>query len=72
MLISEAVQELLDKGHTASDIADSLGVSNGLISTWKNTDNDFCPRLPVAKKIYECYGLEVYPFSTNALQGIFK
>lgn len=59
--------ELLDIGNKPKDIASSLGVSEALISTWKNKDNDFVPRLPIAAKLYRAYGLVVYPYAEAAL-----
>jgi len=54
---------------TPAQVAEKLNVSVAMVSTWKNKDNDFTPRLPVAQKIYNEYQIEVWPYSLDALQG---
>jgi len=65
--IGETIRELLLK-HKPQEIADNLGVTTALISTWKNKENDFCPRVMVAARLYKHYGVTVYPFSEEALK----
>ncbi len=50
-------------------VADKLGVSTAMISTWKNKDNDFTPRLAIAIKIYQEYVIQVWPYDIRALEG---
>ena len=66
--INKAIHKLLDK-YKPQEIADVLGVSTAMISTWKNKDNDFCPRLGVASKIYKAYNVIVYPYDESALES---
>ena len=49
-------------------VAENLGVTTALISTWKQKDNDFCPRVGVAAKILKHYKMVVYPYSELALK----
>ncbi len=65
--INEVITRLLDAGNKPKDLAINLSVSEALISTWKNKDNDFVPRLNIAKKIFSQYGMVVYPYAQEAL-----
>jgi predicted transcriptional regulator len=65
--INEVIKDLLDEGYSRTDIADAIEVTPALISTWLQKDNDFCPRINVAKKIYLNYNVVVYPYSEEAL-----
>ena len=67
--INEVITDLLNAGNKPKDLAINLSVSEALISTWKNKDNDFVPRLPIAKKLYIQYGKVVYPYAKEALDG---
>ena len=66
--INTVVSNILDFD-TPAQAAEKLKVSVAMISTWKNKDNDFTPRLPVAQNIYNEYQIEVWPYSLDALQG---
>ncbi len=66
--INKVIKNILEFDEPA-EVADKLGVSTAMISTWKNKDNDFTPRLPIARKIYNEYSVEVWPYSTEALSG---
>jgi len=66
--ISEAVHTMLETD-TPIEIADKIEVSSAMVSTWRNKENDFTPRLPVAMKIYANYSIEIWPYSLEALQG---
>ena len=69
--INEVVRTLL-KIHKPADIAKTLEVTEALISTWKNKENDFVPRLPIATKIYKHYGLITFPYAERALDGSYE
>ena len=69
MYIKNVMEELEDRDFTPGQIADTLQVSKAMISTWKQKDNDFCPRLPIAKRIYNVYGIITYPYAEAALSG---
>ncbi len=66
--ISTAISNILEFD-TPAQISDKLNVSVAMVSTWKNKENDFTPRLPIAQKIYNEYQIEVWPYSLDALQG---
>ena len=68
MTINEVITELLNIGTKPKDIAQQLGVSEALISTWKNKENDFVPRLKVARDIWDSYGYITYPYAQEALE----
>lgn len=65
--IQQVVLDLLEQGESRTDIADNLEVTPALISTWLQKDNDFCPRLNIAKRLYEHYNIIVYPYSKEAV-----
>jgi len=67
--INQVMKQLLATGEKPKDIADILGVTVAMISTWKNKENDFVPRLPVAAKIYKQYKYTVYPYAQEALEN---
>jgi len=69
--INEAIQDLLDE-NKPTDIAETLGVSQALISTWKCKENDFTPRVGIAAKIYSYYDIVVFPYSEEALQEVIE
>ncbi len=55
--------------YTPKEVAKTIGVTQAMISTWKQKDNDFCPRIGVASKIYANYNIVVYPYSEEALES---
>jgi hypothetical protein len=67
MKIHKVIEQLL-KEYTPDDIAISVGVSNAMISTWKNKDNDFVPRLSLARKFWNKYSVVIYPYSEEAVR----
>ncbi len=68
--INKVITGLVANGHKPKDLATRLNVSEALISTWKNKDNDFVPRLPVAARIYKEYDRVVYPYAEDALKSL--
>ena len=66
---SEAIAKLLRSGLSQSEIATSVGVTDAMVSVWKNKKNDFCPRIDVAKKFFTNHGLQLYPYHKDALDG---
>jgi len=67
--INEVIVKILsEEDNTPKTVAEVLGVTEALVSTWKNKDNDFCPRLRLAAKIYKQYGEVVFPYSEEALK----
>ena len=57
----------LTKLNKPQEIADNLQITPALISTWKQKDNDFCPRVGVAALLYKHYGMVIYPYAEEAL-----
>lgn len=72
MLHINVVIERLLQDHKVKDLVDKLEVSPGMISTWKNANNDFTPRKEVAAKIQGLYGYTTWPYSSLALTGIWN
>jgi transcriptional regulator with XRE-family HTH domain len=72
MTINKAMIKLLNEGSTRMELADTLGVSPALISTWINKENDFVPRLNLARRIYHNYGIVIYPYAENAVAELYK
>lgn len=71
MYISQVI-ELLLNDHKPAEIAEEIGVSQALVSTWKNKDNDFTPRVNVAARIYDRYEIVVFPYAEEALQEVLE
>jgi len=71
VFINEAISDILES-HSRTEIAETLGVSKAMISTWLQKDNDFCPRVGVAAKLYRAYDIVVYPYSEEALQWVLE
>ena len=69
MLIAEFINKELEKGSEPRDIADTIGVTPGMISIWKKDENDFVPRLKIARLIREHYNVYIWPYSKEALDG---
>ena len=67
--INEAIKQIIDAGSKRKDIATMLEVSPALISTWLQEDNDFTPRFKVAQKLFQVYGIQVYPYAVEALNA---
>ena len=67
--INRIITELRYKGLKPKIIAEQLGVSDAMISIWRNKDNDFVPRLPIARKIYKIYGFVTWPYSLKAVSN---
>jgi hypothetical protein len=59
----------LKRKKKAVEIARELNVSEALISIWSQKENDFCPKIDLARKIYNQYGYVVYPYAEEALKG---
>ena len=68
--INIIINELINNGNSVKDIAEELEVSSALVSTWKNKDNDFVPRLPIATRIFKAYGYTTYPYDVRALRTV--
>ena len=66
--IRDVILDTLSEENTPKMIAETLGVTEALVSTWKNKENDFCPRLRLAAKVYKYYGEVVFPYSEEALK----
>ena len=66
--INQVIKELLDRGLSPKEIAESIGVSTAMVSVWKRKDNDFIPRLPIASNLYKAYGIVLYPYAEEALK----
>ena len=66
--IAIAINKLLDNGHKPKDIASNIEVSTPMISTWKDSENDFTPRFDKAKNMYKHYGIQIWPYSIEALE----
>lgn len=64
--IHEYVKERLDKGELGYQIADALGVSVSMVSSYKK--GDYNPSLTVAKTVYRNEGIVFHPFSEDGLK----
>ena len=64
--IGEIVTELLATNKPA-EIANTLEVSQAMVSTWKNLDNDYTPKFAVAQRLYREYGYQVWPYDLESL-----
>lgn len=71
MYINEVIESLLDD-HKPAEIAEALGVSTALVSTWKNKENDFTPRVLVAARIYDLYDMVVFPYAEESLIEVLE
>ena len=67
--ISKIISTIRKTGTRSVGIATTLGVSEAMVSTWRNKDNDFVPRLYIASKIYKHYGYICYPYAEEALES---
>lgn len=67
MIIVQAyIESLESEGFNGREIADKLGVSSSMISTYKH--NDYNPSITVAKKVYKDENITLHPFATESLQ----
>lgn len=67
--IRDVVFELLED-YTTKELVEELEITPALLSTWKQKDNDFCPRIGLATKIYKLSGHVVYPYDERALESL--
>jgi len=66
MQIAEYVAQLVDNGIQGIEIAEKLGVSVSMVSSYKG--GSYNPSLTVAKRVYLDEGLVFHPFSENGLK----
>ena len=66
--IKEVIDNLLTQ-HKPREIADTLEVTTSMVSAWKRKENDFCPRIAIAARIYRNYDEVVYPYAEEALKS---
>ena len=64
--INEGIK-VMTKKNSRKEVAEKLEVTEALLSTWAQKDNDFSPRFALAKKIYKHYNLVIYPYAEEAL-----
>jgi len=69
VFIKEAISGLLDN-NTRGELAETLEVTSAMVSVWLQKDNDFCPRIGVAGRLYKHYGIVVFPYSKEALDYV--
>ena len=69
--INDVINRLLQDNKVAQ-LCEKLQVSPAMISTWKNSTNDFTPRKEIAARIQGVYGHTTWPYSSIALTGIYK
>lgn len=66
ILVQTYIQSLDEEGMTGREIAETLGVSTSMISTYKH--NDYNPSITVAKKVYNDSKITLHPFDTESLK----
>jgi len=66
VLVQTYIQSLEEEGLNGRDIAEKLGVSTSMISTYKH--NDYNPSISVAKKVLQDVNITLHPFSKESLQ----
>lgn len=64
--IEEYINARLDNGLMGHQVADLLGVSVSMVSSYKK--GDYNPSLNVAKRVYQNEGIVFHPFSKDALE----
>ena len=65
-LIKDYVNSLVDEGIEGGEIAQKLGVSVSMVSSYKL--HSYNPSLQVAKHVYETEGIVFHPFSEDSLK----
>lgn len=65
VIVQDYITSLEDEGMKGKEIADTLGVSTSMISTYKH--NDYNPSISVAKKVYSDSKITLHPFATESL-----
>ena len=63
--IEEYVNTRLENGQMGHQVAELLGVSVSMVSSYKR--GDYNPSLNVAKHVYQNEGIVFHPFSKDAL-----
>jgi len=66
IFIKDYITSLADDGKQGQEIADLLGVSISMVSSYKL--HNYNPSITVAKHIYTHQGLVLHPFSEDSLQ----
>jgi len=66
VLVQAYIQSLEDEGLNGREIAEKLGVSTSMISTYKH--NDYNPSISVAKKVFKDENITLHPFATESLE----
>lgn len=66
VLVQSYIESLESEGLNGREIAEKLGVSTSMISTYKH--NDYNPSISVAKKVYKDVKITLHPFSTESLE----
>lgn len=66
ILITKYISNLIDNGMQGIDIANKLGVSVSMVSSYKA--GSFNPSITVAKKVYLEEGIIFHPFSEESLK----
>jgi len=69
MQIKEYIQKKREEGYTGQEIAEYLGISSGMVSSYKN---GYYPSLSTALVIFEKDEIVIHPFSKDALEYELK
>ena len=64
--VQEYIKSLEVEGLSGKEIAEKLGVSASMISTYKH--NDYNPSISVAKKVSSEENITLHPFDTISLE----
>lgn len=64
--IADYIIEKVDSGMSGYEIADELGVSVSMVSSYKH--NNYNPSIGVAKKVYVDTNIVLHPFSEESLK----
>ena len=66
MFIKDYIETLQEDGAIGAEVAKVLGVSEAMVSCYKN--QGYNPSLKVAKTVYQIEGIILHPFSEEGLK----
>jgi len=66
VLIQTLIQEMKDNGMKGHEIANDLGISNSMVSSY--VCQNFSPSLNVAMRVYTDKGITLHPYNEESLK----
>jgi transcriptional regulator with XRE-family HTH domain len=63
--VKDYLDRRVEEGELGSDIAESIGVSTSMVSSYRN--HKYNPSISVAKRVYTLEGITLHPFSEASL-----